>query len=172
MESQVESQVENPIDNFPEETREAVNGLIWVGHLEKEVHFCQHTFVIRTLKGDEELNAAVVSKEYIETLGQAKAWAWATIGLALVSIDGDTTFCPPIGPDGLQYARARFHYVSKNWYWPTCEHLYGEYADLLNRQVEAIRAVQDLSEGNRATSSPLLDSLTELGISIPEMEES
>lgn len=129
-------------DLFDPKVREAVEGLIWLGHLEDSFEFCGHNFVLRTLKADEELAAAAVVKEYTDTLGQAKAWAWANVALALVSVDGDDNFCPPTGPDKLAYARARFQYVTSRWYWPTGEYLFSRYQNLYKTAREALLEVR------------------------------
>ena len=81
-------------DEFPDEVNEDVDGLIWLGYLEDVVDYCGHEFVIRTLRSEEQLLASLVTKEYTDTLGQAKAWVAAHVGLALVSIDGDEDLCP------------------------------------------------------------------------------
>lgn len=151
---------EDTFAKFPEETRQAVDGLMWLGHLEKEVSLGGHTFVLRTLKADEELIVGQLAKEYIDSMAQAKAWAWAHVALSLTSVDGDLNFCPSIGPDKLANGRARFRYVTQ-WYWPVGEYLYGEYAQLLQRQADAMEAVQDLSPRSLSTFSPFADSTTD-----------
>lgn len=161
MEEQVQNEEGNPFDEFPEQVVEDVNGLIWLGHLEEEVEFCGHTFTIRTLKGDEELMAALLVKEYGDTIGQAKAWAWANICLALTSVDGDEDFCPPIGPDKKAHARARFQYVTSKWYWPVGEYLFAQFAGLVQRQADVVKAMQDLSQRSLHTSMPWVDSWTD-----------
>lgn len=127
---------------FDERIKDTVDGLIWLGHLEGSFEFCGHHFLMRTLKADEELAASLVAKEYAETIGQGKAWAWANVALALVAIDGDSEFCPPIGPDKLAYAKARFQYVTSRWYWPTGQYLFKAYEQLYERQRAAIEAIQ------------------------------
>src|SRR3954471_13092634 len=102
------SQVEPEGFEFPAEVSEDVDGLMYLGYLEDSFEFCGHHFVIRTLRGGEELLAGVVSKQYIESQGAARAWAWALVGLSLVSVDHDAAFCPPAGPDKEAYARSRF----------------------------------------------------------------
>jgi hypothetical protein len=47
------------IEDFPPEIREDVEGLLWLGYLEDSFDFCGHQFVIRTLRGDEELLAGL-----------------------------------------------------------------------------------------------------------------
>lgn len=163
-EEQFQEQSSNdPFSEFDPRVREDIDGLIWLGYLENEVTFCGHTFVLRTLKGDEELNAGLVSKDYVETIGQAKAWAWAKIALSLVSVDSDTNFCPRIGPDKKEFARARFNWVTSQWHWPVGEYLYTELVNLEARQIEAVRAIQNLSERSLPNFTPSQDSWTEQG---------
>lgn len=160
--SQVEEE-QSGLASFPDDVREDVDGLIWLGYLEDGFDFCGHHFVIRTLRGDEELLAALVAKDYTDTLGQSRAWAWAQIALALVAVDHQDDFCPPAGPDKKSYARARFNYVTTNWYWPTAQYIFGRYAELLERQAAAVEAMEDFSQGNLPTFMPFADSLTDRG---------
>jgi hypothetical protein len=146
-----------------QEAQSSVDSLIWLGHIEDTFSFAGHTFTMRTLRGDEELAAGVIVREFIETFGQARAWAWAKIGLSLVAVDGNEAFCPPIGPDKIAYARARFRWVTEQWYWPLAEVLYSYFVELETRQLEAIRAAENLSRGSRAGSTPSADFSTEQG---------
>lgn len=153
----------NPFSEFPPETQKAVEGLAWLGYLEETVKFCGHTFVLRTLKGDEDLMAGVLCKEFEGTLTQAKAWAWANVAMAVHAVDGRIDFCPPIGPDPAEHARAKFRYMTGEWYWPLCEYLYERFGLLVRRQRDAIKAVQDLSDRSLHPSTPSRDFLTESG---------
>lgn len=158
-------------DDFPEGVREDVEGLIWLGYLEDEFEFCGHNFAIRTLRGDEELLAALVTKEFNETIGQERSWAWANIALALVAVDGDEEFCPQTGRDKRAYARARFQYATSRWFWPVAKHIYEKYIDLQRRQSEAMARVEDLSRGNLHTFSPSVGSSQSRADSEKPLEE-
>jgi hypothetical protein len=151
------------LEDFPLQVREDVEGLMWLGHLEDMFTFCGHDFVIRTLKGDEELLASLLCKEFVETLGQARAWVWAQICMALVSVDGDENFCPPVSANKRDYAKARFQYCTRNWFWPLAAHIYSRYTELLERQNEAMSRVEDLFNGSQPTSSPSAGSSSDLG---------
>lgn len=156
------------LDQFSDEVRQDVEGLMWLGHLEDDFEFCGHRFTIRTLKADEELNAALISKEYIESMGQAKAWQWAQVALSLTAVDGNEEFCPPAGPDKQAFARARFKWVTEKWYGPTLAYIFNRFMQLTARQLAAIDAVRDLSDRGLQSSSPNVDSLTEQGASKEE----
>lgn len=159
------------LDDFPPDARESVEGLLWLGYLEDEFDFCGHNFVIRTLRGDEELLAALVTKEFSETLGQERSWAWATVALALVAVDGDEDFCPKTVRDKRAYARARFQFCTSKWFWSVGKYLYERYVDLQRRQSEAITRVEDLSRGNLHTYSPSVGSSTNREDSEKPLEE-
>lgn len=131
-----------------------------MGYLESEVDFCGHTFVLRTLKADEELEAALIAKEYQESFGQVKAHAWAHLAAAVAVVDGDDDYCPAIGPGKRDHLRAKFRWMTERWYWPTAEFLFGTYADLIRRQADAIEAVESLSSRSLDTSWPRPDSLS------------
>lgn len=158
-------------DSFPDQVRDDVEGLIWLGFLQDSFSFCGHDFVIRTLRGDEELLASLVTKEFVETLGQSRAWAWATIALAIESVDGDEAFCPPAGPNKKEFARARFQYVTSRWYWPIAEYIYRRYSDLLIRQAKAVEAMEDFSRENLSTFTPFAGFSTDKGVSAQEATE-
>ena len=158
-----ESTVENPLEDLSFEVQEAVEGLLYLGELSTDVEWCGHTIGLRTLRVDEEIAAAKAMDSFRNTLREPEAWAAAQLGLAITHIDGDDTFCPPVGPDKMSFARARFQYVTSKWYWPTIDHLFFEYQQLGKRQLEAVRAVQDLSARSPLTFSPFADSLNEPG---------
>lgn len=135
---------------------EAVKGVSLIGHIEDQLSWCGHTFGLRTLVGDEELYAGLAVKKYMGTPGQAKAWAWAQVALAITSVDGETDFCPRAGPDDEEYAKARFRYLTSHWHWPTCEALYAAFVEL---QEEADAGIQVLRGKSESVQSPSSDSL-------------
>lgn len=144
---------ENDLAKFPPEVSQAIDGLLWLGHLEREVSYGGHTFLLRTMKGAEELETSLIAKDYLNSLGQVKANAWATIAGALVAVDGSEDFCIPLGPDKRQHLRAKFDYISKNWYWPIAVKLFDEYTVLLEKQEKALEAAEDLSQRTLSNSS-------------------
>lgn len=157
-----EELVDDPFFGFPSRIQESVNGLAWLGHLEREVSYGGHTFVIRTLKADDDLIVSSLTQDYIETLGQAKAWAMANVALSLQSVDGDTDFCVSLGPDRMQNAREKFNFIGE-WYWPVIAFLFSAYSELNEEQEAALAAVQDLSRRSRRTSRPSQDSSKDQG---------
>jgi hypothetical protein len=153
----------NPFDEFDPDVRTDVEGLMHLGYLSADVTFCGHHFGLRTLRVAEELAAGKVSEPFRDTIKEPHALISATVGLSLLHVDGDETFCPKAGPDQVAFAKARFQYVSDNWFWPTVDFLYGEYTKLLERQIEAVRAMQDFSGRSLSTRMPSPGSSTEQG---------
>lgn len=166
MENQDQS---TPLDEFPPQVRQDVEGLLFLGALSDEANFCGHSWGLRTLKAGEELAASKAIEPYMQTAKAADAWSAAQVGLALTHVDGEDDFCPPAGPNSIAFAKARFQYVTDNWYQPTIDYLFGVYARLLDRQLEAYRALQDLSARSLHTSSPSADFLNEQGIFVEPM---
>ena len=153
---------EDPFFGFSTSIQESVNGLCWLGHLERKTSFGGHSFVLRTLRADDDLVVASLTQEYIETLGQAKAWAMANVAIALQAVDDDYDFCIDLGPDKVSNGRKRMDFIGQ-WYWPVIGHLFSELLELNEQQAEAIEALRDLPVGGRRTSMPLPDSLNDQG---------
>jgi hypothetical protein len=148
---------------FKPEVAAAVDGLVHLGYLEDTVEFCGHRFGIRTLYGYEDLLVGLLTKEYTETVAQAKAWTIAHVALALTHVDGQTDFCPPAGYSDLDNARGRFEYVARNWQFPTTDAIFKRFAALVARQAEAYEAMQDFSTRSLRKPSPSQSSLNEPG---------
>lgn len=162
------SQVEG-MEGIGADRRRDIESLETLGCVTDEFHDWGHTFVMRTLTGEEELAVSVVTKLYVETLGQAKAWAWGNVAMSLQAVDGDSDFCPPIGPDPLEFAQARFKYCTSKWYFPLAERLFEHFYDLQVRAGEALEEMRNFTPASPPSSSPEPDSLTDLGISPEEL---
>lgn len=156
---------QNDLAKFPPEIVQAIDGLLWLGYLEQEVTYGGHTFVLRTMKGAEELEAALIAKDYLDSLGASKANAWAQVAGALISVDGREDFCIPLGPDKKQYTRDKFNYITQNWYWPIGLKLFDEYTKLIEKQAQALEAVEDLSRRTLSNSSAFSESSTKAAFS-------
>jgi hypothetical protein len=159
-------QPQDPFQGFSPEIRQDLEGLTHLGYLEDSFSFCGHHFVVKTLRGEEELAASLAIQEYRNTLKEPEAWVWANVALSLKSVDGDENFCPPIGPDVNDYARARLKYCTSKWFYPLAEYIWVEHCiPLQQRQLRALEALQGLSKRDRNPSSPKSDSSTGWAIS-------
>ena len=152
-----------PFDAFPEEVQNDLEGLIVLGHLETEVEWCGHSFGLRTLKAQEELQVYRIVKEYQESFGQVLCLAAATVALSLTHVDHFEDFCEKIGPSAKSFADTRFAWVTESWYKPVIEHLFSQYELLRARQLACIGAMRDLSPRSRTDSQPSPDFLKAVG---------
>lgn len=154
-----ESERTDPFALFSDQIRLAVRGLTFLGHIEKEVEFCGHTFSLRTLYPSEKAAVSIVIQPWRGSISEGEVWANAQVGLSLTSVDGDPDFCAQAGPDLNNFTKARLNYVTQKWYQPTLSFLYARYLELEQEALDGIRELQDFSERNRVPSPPLPDSL-------------
>lgn len=149
----------DPFSLFSEQIRIAVRGLTFLGHVEKEVEFCGHTFSLRTLYPSEKAAASIIVQPWRGSISEGEVWANVQVALSLTSVDGETEFCPQAGPDLNDFTKARLNYVTQKWYQPTLSFLYARYLELEQEALDGIRELQDFSERNRVPSPPLPGSL-------------
>ncbi|WP_028058420.1 hypothetical protein [Candidatus Solirubrobacter pratensis] len=154
---------------IPEDVQKDIEQLEMYGYISDEYRVWGSAYTMRTLKGDEELAAAVVTKEYVETLAQAKSWAWANIALSVDAIDGKHDYCPRVQVDAVEFARARFRYWTSTYTWTLGERLFTEFVTLQRRELAAREAMQDFHVPSPAPFLPGLSSLSDLGISTDEL---
>jgi hypothetical protein len=157
----------DPFELFSEQLRIPVRGLTYIGHIQRDISFCGHTFTLKTLRPSEKAAVALAVQPWRDTIAEPEVWAHALVGLALVAIDGDDTFCPPAGPDLTKFARARLNHLTDSehgWYPPTLAHLYSQYLALETEALAAVEELRNLSEGNRGQSLPSPDSSIPQGI--------
>lgn len=135
-------------ESVSEESLTRMEKLIRLGYLERSFDFCGYNFAIRTLYPIEESAAALAVQEFRNTLREPEVWANVQVGLALMSVDYDEDFCPPLSPKvrPQDFARARFNWVSQNLMQPVLDYIYTQYLDLLEERNAVIREAQDLSE--------------------------
>lgn len=140
----------DPFHGFDPKIRRDVEGLEYLGYLTDTFSFGGHKFTISTIHPDEELAAAQVVQPYRGTLKEPDAWIMAQVAMALKVVDNDPAFCPPIGPDVLEFAEARFRYVTKRWFFPVIEWIHWQrYVPLQQRAIAAMEALQSKSQRNR-----------------------
>lgn len=154
---------DNQKPRFKPESQAAVEGLTHLGYLTKSFQYCGHRFTLRTLYGNEDLLVGLLTKEYVETMAQAKAWTIAHVALSLVAIDGSTDFCPDASFDELENARGRFQYVASKWQYPLIDYIFKEFAVLAAEQAEAFEAAKDFSNRSLSKPTPSPSSLNEPG---------
>lgn len=160
-----------PFALFSPRIRDHVQGLMFLGQVQRDYVFCEHTFTLRTLRPAERAAIAVAIKPWRETIAEPEVWANAQVAVALVAVDGYTDFCPQAGPDLESYVKARLKYLTNaetGWYGSTISWLYDRFLELEAESVLALEELQNLSTRNPAPSLPLPDSSETQGTSDDE----
>lgn len=143
----------NPLPGFDPRYVDDFEGLLYIGALTKEFSWLGHRFVIRTLTQGELLLVPQLTKEWVGTIGDAKAYTTAMVALATVSVDG-AELPIPIGDGQGEYAWAfqRFNYVRNHWFQFTIDRAYSEYLTLESRAQQVIEAMEKASGPVGSTS--------------------
>jgi hypothetical protein len=138
-----------PLDQW----RADLDGLLELGALSGSFTWCGHRLVIKTLSTDEELIAAVLMKEFGDTVGGPKAYATSIACLALQFVD-DQPLPAPLGETGSkhQWAQERFRWA-RRLYPPTIDAIYDAYLELERRQRKVLEELGK-SSGPGAGASP------------------
>lgn len=105
---------------FDPRWQESFTGMVYVGALTKKFSLLGHKIRIRTLKDRELLVVALLTKPYMDTMGDTKAYNLAVLAHALVSIDGRELPIMPLGEgqDELVWAQQRMDWIGEQ-YHPT-----------------------------------------------------
>lgn len=121
----------NVLPNFDPRYQEPLKGLLFLGALSDEYEWLGHRFVIRTLRDGEKLAITQVVKPFQDTLGVDRAYAMATVAMAVISVDGEELPIP-IGETRRinEWAHQRFEYVRDNWFGPTIDEAYNRVLEL------------------------------------------
>lgn len=112
--------------------------LVNFGRLTTTFNFWGHSFVIQSLKMNEELQVNQLASEYANRIDQgAKAFAAATVAASIVTVDG-IPLVAPLGPNDTSVVTRKFNYLLDNYYWVAIEAIYEECAKLSARLTEAL----------------------------------
>lgn len=122
-----------------ESWQEDFTGLLYLGRLSAWFDWCGHRISLHTLTTDEELLVAQLIREFEGGMGGMKAYATATAGLAVDSVDHQP-MPVPLGEHPNQpykWALERFNYA-RRWYPPTIDAMLDAYLQLEARQREVM----------------------------------
>ena len=156
MAEEVQDERVDPTTFFSPEIQHAVTGMVYLGGHSDKVRFCGHTFGLETIRPHMKFALAQAMEPYRNTLMEPQVWAAMHVGMSLTSIDGRSDFCPPIGDDPVEFARARLEYITgpTGWWQPTIDYLFGKYVEMENVVTQAVAELHSLSLAGKATSSP------------------
>ena len=130
-------EIELPEEKPEEPLRTRILGLLYLNKLTDSFDYQGHDFVIKTLKIGEELEAALITQEYMQTPDYERALATALVAASIETVDGKP-LVTSLGPSEDNYLRHKFEYIKDRWYWTTIGFVYSKYIDLLQKQKEAL----------------------------------
>lgn len=131
------------LPEFDPRFRDDFTGLIHIGALSRNIDFLGHQIRIRTLKSNELLAIGEITKPYLATLSEAKAYTQAVVSMAVMTVDGQELPSLPLG-DGSQvvsWAQSRFDWVGDQWHDTVVGAIYNQYlvlAETVNKVIEAM----------------------------------
>jgi len=138
--------------SFPDEWKREFEGLLYLGHLEKEVTSIPfHTFVVRTLTVNEKLEVSLLTKDFVDTIGYGRAYRAAVVAAGLQSVDGRALVPSTTQKNVL---RQKYEYVINGWYDPVVDILFGE-IDVLEGKV--LTVLSELGILNTPKITPIFE---------------
>lgn len=150
--SEAEPEAE-PLPTFDPRVRRDFEGLLYLGALTKEFEWMGHRFVIKTLSVDEVLEVAVITQDWLGTMGEAKAYQAAMASACVVSVDGKKMPEPISANPGDSPVRNRFDVV-RRWYPTTLDVVYEQYLLLERRVAEVMDAMGKVNGSSPMASTP------------------
>lgn len=126
-EATIEEDDNLPLPEFDSKVRTEFEGLLYLGKLYRDFRWAGHRFRIKTLTLDEALEVGLLTKEYIGTSQEFRAWQTALVGACLVSVDG-RPLPKPLNPDE-SLVEARFNWVKNQYPW-TIDKIFEEFEKL------------------------------------------
>ncbi len=134
------------LPSFDQRYANGFEGLMFLGALTHSFEWLGHTFVIKTVTGDELLGVAQIIKPWQGTHGEPRAYSTAMASVAIVSIDGQELPIP-VSSEGGEYAwiYQRFNYVKAHWFAPTIDKVYSEFRTLEGLAEEVVTAMEKAS---------------------------
>jgi hypothetical protein len=120
---------------FDPRYRDAFEGLLFIGKVQRTFRWLGHSFIIRSPKVDEILEIGQLHQPYVGTVSDIKAYQSLMIAATIVSIDGQPLPIPL--SDDVSALQAKFDYIRLHWYPWTLDKLYEEYL-ILDAEVRAV----------------------------------
>ena len=137
---------EEELPQFDQAYAKDFDGLNYLGALTHEFEWLGHKFVIRTLTVDEYLAVAAITKDYLEGVSGAQAYATAIVSLCIETLDGQ--YLPiPVQEEtkGYAWAYQRFNFVKSRWYPYTINRVFDEFNKLETRAEKVFESMGNAS---------------------------
>jgi hypothetical protein len=146
-EPEIVSGKDDPISKlvFDPKHNQDFEGLMHLGELRHEFAWAGHTFLIRTLKVDELLQVALLTRDFAGTYGADRAYVTALVAACLVEVDGEPVYMALGSEDGGGERVAKKYAKVKTWYSQTIDAVYSELQKLEARVNELLDAMGEPS---------------------------
>lgn len=108
---------------------EEFHGLLYLGALMRSFGWLGHRFVVRTMRTDELVRAALAVKPYSGSEAYARAYQAAVVAGCVVSVDDKPLPVVPIS-DTEDAFEQRVRWVMRHWFPPVLDRIYEEYVSL------------------------------------------
>ena len=126
---------EEELPEFDPQYREAFEGLLFIGKVQRTFRWLGHTIVIRTPTVGDLLEIGQIHKPYSNTVADIKAYQSLMLAATIVSIDRQPLPLPFSNEQsGLE---AKFEYINAHWYPWTLDKFYEEYM-ILDSEVQRV----------------------------------
>lgn len=128
-----QQQDEEPLPEFDPRWKNDFEGLLYLGKLKKMFNYVGHKFVIRTMTVGEVIEIGLLTRDYVNTLGEIKAYQSAVCAACVVTVDGQAPPIPITDERADTVLLNRFTYINAHWFPPIIDKIYEEYLLLEDR---------------------------------------
>jgi hypothetical protein len=135
-----------PIPELPADVIEDFERLMTLGRLSDDFEWMGHLFVIETMPIDFILEIGLITKPFVGTLSELKAYQTAVVAACTKTVDGRPVAIP-LNADAGSNEELRDRFVAvRRWYSPTIDYVYEQYL-LLEDRVEKVMAAVGKARG-------------------------
>jgi hypothetical protein len=117
-----------------------LEGLLYLGRLERKFSWAGHDFKIKTLNSDERLRIGQMIMPWMGTLEEARAWIIAQVGVATITVD-DQKVAIPLS-EGESMEEAAFRWARQQYPW-TIDAIY---AHILDVEAQAQEVIEEMGK--------------------------
>lgn len=139
-EATVEAESKPKLPEFSPRHREPLDGLLYTGRLIRDFSWANHEFRIKTLDSDDHLTVGTLSKPWVGTTAENRAWVMAQVALCTIAVDGKKVAVPIAEYE--DPAEAQFQWARKQYPW-TIDAIFAHLTDL---EAEAQQVIQQMEK--------------------------
>lgn len=126
-EATIEAESKPILPVFNEKHKLPLEGLLYLGRLEREFSWGGHRFQIKTLTSGDRMQLASLTRPYMGTTEEARAWVTAQAALCVIRVDGHKPVTPMSQDDDVAYEQ--FQWALRLYPW-TIDAIFAHLLDL------------------------------------------